>query len=129
MLRSNIILSGLFLVMLAGPRAAMAAEIQGDKPNSAEAGEEVLACMDKIGIKGHPHKLDTITRLSAVSAWTQMAIKYGEEYTMWHNAKGKSIKCKKLPRSEFLLCFAKGRPCRAIITGKTAENKQTSLPA
>jgi hypothetical protein len=123
MLRSNIILSGLFLVMLAGPRAAMAAEIQNIKPNSAVAGEDAPVCHNKFGIKGHPHKLDTIARLSAVSAWTEMAIKYGEEYTMWHNAKGKSIKCKKLPRSEFLLCFAKGRPCRAIITGKTAENK------
>lgn len=59
-----------------------------------------------------------------MSAWTEMATKYGEEYTMWHNAKSKSINCKKLPRSEFLLCFAKGRPCRAIITGKTAENKK-----
>ena len=52
MLRSNIILSGLFLGMLAGPRAAMAAEIQNIKPNSAVAGEDAPACYNKFGIKG-----------------------------------------------------------------------------
>ena len=123
MLRSNIIFSGLLLVMLVGPRAAMAAETQDGKPGAAVAGEEAPACQKKIGNKGRPHKLNMVASLGAVRAWTEMAMKYGEEYTMWHNAKNKSIKCKKMPRSDFFVCFATGKPCRAATTGKTAENK------
>ena len=40
MLRSNIIFSGLLLVMLVGSSSAMAADPQDAKPVAAEAGEE-----------------------------------------------------------------------------------------
>ncbi len=52
-----------------------------------------------------------------------MAMKYGEEYTMWHNAESQRIKCNKLARSEFFVCFASGKPCRAANDGKTASSK------
>ena len=122
-LRSNIIFSGLLLVMLVGPRAVMAANPQDAKPVAAEAGEETPPCQKKVSIKGRPHKLNTVASIGAMRAWTQVAKKYGEEYTMWHNAKNPSIKCEKLPRSDFFVCFATGKPCRAATTSKKAGNK------
>ena len=123
MLRSNIIFPLLLLVMLVGSSAVMAAEPQDAKPVAAEAGEETPLCQKKVGIKGRPHKLNMVASLGAVRAWTEMAMKYGEEYTMWHNAENQIIKCDKLPRSDFFVCFASGKPCRAVNDGKTALNK------
>ncbi len=68
MLRSNIIFSGLLLVMLVGPRAAMAAEPQDAKPVAAEVGEETPPCQKKISIKGRPHKLNTVASIGAMRA-------------------------------------------------------------
>lgn len=102
----------------------MAAETQDVMPGAAaQAGEEAPACQKKVSTKGRPHKINKLARLAAMRAWTEMAIKYGEEYTMWHNAKNPNIKCKKLPRSEFIECFAKGKPCRATHSGKAASSK------
>lgn len=71
MLRSNIFIAMLILVMLVGPRTAMAADTQGGKLGADVAGEEAPACQSKIGIKGRPHKLNPVARLSAVRAWTK----------------------------------------------------------
>ena len=123
MSRSKNFFSAILLSMLVGPGAAMAAETLGGPGTEAQAGEETPTCQDKIGIKGRPHKISTVARLAAVSAWTEMAKKHGADYAMWHNAKSSNIKCKKLPRSEFILCFATGKPCHASSNGKTASNK------
>ena len=124
MSRSKIFFSAILLVMLVGPRTAMAAETQGGKPGAATpADEAVPECQKKVGVKGRPHKLNTVASLGAVRAWTQKAMKYGEQYSMWHNAKSQGIKCKKLPRSDYFVCFATGKPCRAANDGKTASNK------
>ena len=87
------------------------------------AGEDVPMCQKKVGVSGRPHKLNTVASLGAVRAWTQQAMKYGEEFSMWHNAKSSSVKCKKLDRSDYYVCFATGKPCRAANDGKTALNK------
>jgi len=70
-------------------------------------------CYKKIGIKGRPHKLNTVASLSAVRLWSEAANKHGPKYAMWHNAANSSIKCQKLPRSEYFSCFASGKPCPA----------------
>ena len=124
MSRSKIFLSAIFLVMLVGPRTAMTAETLDSKPEaSAPAGEENPECQKKVSNKGRPHKLTTVASLAAVSAWSQRAKKYGEEYTMWHNAKNQSLKCEKQPRSDYYVCFASGKPCRATNHEKTASSR------
>ncbi len=102
----------------------MAAETQDGKPGAtAQVGEEAPACQKKVSTKGRPHKINMVASLAAVRAWTQMAMKYGEEYTMWHNAESQSIKCNKLARSESFVCFASGKPCRTAHSDKTASSK------
>lgn len=124
MSRCKIFFSAILLVMLVGPTAAMAAEPQDGKPGAAApAGEETPMCLEKVSTKGRPHKLNVVASLGTVRAWTQKAMKYGEEYTMWHNAENQIVKCDKLPRSDFFVCFASGKPCRAVNDGKTALNK------
>lgn len=71
------------------------------------------ACYKKINVKGRPHRISTVASLSAVRMWSQLAMKHGDSYSMWHNAKGTSVKCEKLPRSDYYACFAAGKPCRA----------------
>ena len=43
---------------------------------------------------------------------------------MWHNAKSAKIKCKKFPRSDYYMCFAGGKPCRALYVDVTDDNGQ-----
>lgn len=97
---------GLLLVLATPP--AMAAKKQTD--TSAPVADK-NGCFKKVGGKGRPHKLSSVANLSAVRAWVQMALKYGDDYAMWHNAGGSSVKCKKLPRSDYYSCFASGKPC------------------
>jgi hypothetical protein len=124
MLHSKFFFSAILLVMFVGPPTAIAAETQAGKPEAeAQAGEESPECQDKVGDMGHPHKIDAIARLAAVRAWSLEAKKYGEEYTMWHNAKSQSIRCDKLARSDYIMCFASGKPCRAAHTSKTASHQ------
>ena len=52
-----------------------------------------------------------------VHAWAEQAKKYGASYAMWHNARGANIKCEKFPRSDYYMCFAGGKPCRALYAG------------
>ena len=124
MSRTKILYSAILLVMLVGPRTAMAAETQGAKPGeAATTGEAVAECQKNVSVKGRPHKMNTLASLGAVRAWTQKAMKYGEQYSMWHNAKSPNLKCEKLTRSDYYVCYAKGKPCRAANAGKTASNK------
>lgn len=81
------------------------------KAKQAVPGED--GCYKKVGVKGRPHKLNTVASLSAVRQWSESAKKHGENYAMWHNASGSSIKCEKLPRSDYYSCFASGKPCPA----------------
>ena len=64
----------------------------------------------------------TVAALAAVSAWAELANKYGAGYAMWHNASGAKIKCEKFPRSDYYMCFAGGKPCRALYAGVTGSH-------
>ncbi len=120
---TKILYSAILLVMLVGPRIATAAETVSAKPGeAAPVGEAAPECQKKVGVSGRPHRLNTVASLGAVRAWTQMAMKYGEQYSMWHNAQSPGIKCKKLPRSDYYVCHATGKPCRGAEDGKTAAN-------
>ncbi len=122
--RTKILYSAILLVMLVGPRTAMAVETKGAKPaEAAPAGEAVAECQKKVSNKGRPHRISSVANLEAIRAWSQKAMKYGEQYSMWHNAKSATIKCEKLPRSDYFVCFASGKPCPASKSGKTASNK------
>jgi hypothetical protein len=104
--------------MLVGPRAAMTAETEATKVE-----EGAPACQKKVSNTGRLHRMNTVATLSGIRAWSQRAMKYGEEYTMWHNAKSQTIKCDKLARSDYFVCFVSGKPCRTSNDGKTASNK------
>lgn len=94
---------------LAGPLSNAAHAAGSAKAAKAVPGKD--GCYKKIGVKGRPHKLNTVASLSAVRLWSEKAKKHGEKYAMWHNALGSNIKCEKLPRSDYYSCFAAGKPC------------------
>jgi len=101
-------LAGLVLCASLPVNNAYAAKAKAAQSTPGEDG-----CYKKIGIKGRPHKLNTIASLSAVRQWSQAATKHGETFAMWHNASNGTIKCEKLPRSDYYSCFASGKPCPA----------------
>lgn len=109
---ARLIFVSIVLGLLMVPDLAQAAanEIEQPKPYSEDPSK---LCYKAINLNGLPHKLSTVAGLSAVRQWTQAAMKYGEDYSMWHNAVSASIKCEKFPRSDYYMCFAKGKPCRS----------------
>lgn len=102
---------GLIAILLA-TGASRAAENLASEANPKA--ENTVTCHKTLTVNGLPHKLNVVASLGAVRAWSERAKKYGEEYAMWHNAKGANIKCKKFPRSEYHMCFAAGKPCRRM---------------
>ena len=105
------------LALLAGAGASQAAENQDGKPDVKPKKND--GCQKSLTITGRPHKLSTVAALAAVRAWAEQAKKYGADYAMWHNARGAKIKCEKFPRSDYYMCFASGKPCRALYAGVT----------
>lgn len=101
----------LALGTLSGPLADTAMAAATAKAANAVPGKD--GCYKKIGVKGRPHKLNTVASLSAVRQWSEAAKKHGDKYAMWHNASGSNVKCEKLPRSDYYSCFAAGKPCPA----------------
>lgn len=101
------------LALLAGAGAIQASENRDGKLGVKAS--KTVECQKPLIVIGRPHKLSTVASLSAVRAWVEQAKKYGEEYTMWHNARGAKIKCEKYPRSDYYKCIAGGVPCRARI--------------
>lgn len=105
-----------WLASIVGMTAFAVSSLTDAPPASAKTKPQAPdgdGCYKKIGIKGRPHKLNTVASLSAVRQWSQAANKHGEQYAMWHNAANSSIKCEKLPRSDYYACFASGKPCPA----------------
>ncbi|MGI9387869.1 MAG: hypothetical protein ACR2OX_10605 [Methyloligellaceae bacterium] len=75
---------------------------------------EKRVCGKYAVVKGFPNKVKTVASLSAVRLWTEAAQKKsGPEYAMWHNASRKELKCIFVQNSEYIMCFAKGTPCKA----------------
>lgn len=112
MSRPKIIVAALALTTLSLSAAGMhdsVAHAAKAKATQITPGED--GCYKKIAIKGRPHKLNTVASLSAIRQWSQAATKHGEAFAMWHNASSGTVKCEKLPRSDYYSCFASGKPC------------------
>lgn len=107
--RSIICCAAILMALFAGPVTGEAAETQGAKPGA----EEPVQCYKKLRVKGRSNKISSIATISAVRAWAQKAKKYGEEYTIWSEAKNTAIKCNMMEDSNRYLCFASAKPCRA----------------
>ncbi|MEM8744836.1 MAG: hypothetical protein AAGF14_09405 [Pseudomonadota bacterium] len=108
MLRLGFLLAALFILCVAGPGAGSASEKQG----AADEAKKTPVCHKKISIKGRPHRISSVASLSAIRMWSQMAMKHGDSYSMWHNAKSTKVSCEKLPRSDYFACYAEGKPCQ-----------------
>ncbi len=107
------------LALFSGPGTGGAAEDKKGKP----AAEEVVQCQKKLGVKGRPHRISTVATLTAVRAWVQYAEKYGKEYAIWNEAEKGTIKCEKLERSDYYVCFASGKPCLTKTLSTAAPKK------
>lgn len=114
-------IDGLKLSCCAAMIALLAGISLSSGPEPALAGEE-RTCGKFLAVKGFPNKTETVASLSAVRLWTDAAQKTnGPEYAMWHNAGRKELKCVFVQKSEYMMCFAKGLPCKASKnSGKSA---------
>ena len=106
---SIIYCTAILLALFAGPSAGDTAESQNAKPEA----EAPVQCHKKFGVKGRPHRISSVATLNAIRAWSDHAKKLGKEYAMWSEVENGAIKCEKLKRSDYYLCFVSGKPCRA----------------
>jgi hypothetical protein len=95
----------------------------------AQAGSGERSCGRRVVAKGFPNKIKTVANLSALRIWSEtVKDKHGADYAMWHNAKGSSIKCSPVQKSDYFMCIAMGRPCKMHAadagTEKTAQHTQ-----
>ncbi len=114
MLRQAILAAVLCPFCLVGTSDGMASEKQSANKQAESKANQSPACHKRIIIRGRPHRISTVAGLNAIRVWAQEAMKHGDAYGMWHNARGSSVKCEKLPRSDYYACFAEGKPCRSI---------------
>ena len=112
MLRLGFLVTALCVWFISGPDAGFASEKSNAGSGAADETKQAPVCHKKINVNGRPHRISSVAGLSAIRMWLQMAMKHGDEYSMWHNAKSTSVKCKKLPRSDYFACNAEGKPCR-----------------
>jgi hypothetical protein len=98
---------------LMNPNWAQAAANRENQPKQS-ADEPFELCQKGIKRAGLPNRLSTVAGLSAIRRWAQAAMKYGDTYSMWHNAQGSNVKCEKFDRSDYYKCIASGKPCRAV---------------
>lgn len=83
--------------------------------SAADKSEEEARCEKGISAKGYPHLIKSIATLSALRTWSQRAnSKHGSEYSMWHNADTQTMKCEQKENSDFYVCIAGGKPCKAM---------------
>lgn len=122
---ARVIFAAILLGFLMVPNLAQAAK---EKTKKSESGSEEPAKLCHKGIKGTglPNKLSTIASLSAIRLWTQVAMKHGENYSMWHNAKSAGVKCEKIKNSDFYRCIASGKPCRAVSLDQATAKAQSN---
>ena len=107
--RSIIYCAAILMALFAGPVTGNAAETQAAKSGV----EEPVQCHKNLRVKGRSNKISSIATISAVRAWAQKAKKHGEEYTIWSQAKSTGIKCNRVEDTEYYVCFASAKPCRA----------------
>ena len=120
---ARVIFASALLGFLATPELAQAASKESEQP-AASSGEPGQLCHKGIKSTGLPNKLSAIAGLSAIRLWTQVAMKHGENYSMWHNAKSAGVKWEKFKNSDYYKCVASGKPCRAVsLDQATAEGQ------
>lgn len=119
---ARLIFAAAVLGCLIVPDLAQAAANEKDQPKPT-AGDPAKLCYKGLKRAGRPHKLSTVASLSAVRQWAQAAMKYGEDYSMWHNALSSGVKCEKFPRSDYFMCIASGKPCRSMYVDHAAADE------
>ena len=72
-------------------------------------------CKRKLSAIGTPNRIKSIAQFNALRAWTEATKKYGDSYAQWHNAQGGTIKCDRLPRSDYFRCTAAANPCLPMV--------------
>lgn len=71
-----------------------------------------LVCKKKIKQIGFPNIIKSVAHLRAVVQWTDKVKKeHDEDFATWHNAKSKSVSCKKENRSQYYTCTLSAIPC------------------
>ena len=80
-----------------------------------------LVCKKKIKQIGFPNIIKSIAHLRAVVQWTDKVKKeHDEEFALWHNAKAKSVSCKRENKSQYYTCTLSAIPCaHKEVTPKT----------
>ena len=122
---ASLIFSAAMLGLLVVPDLAQAAAKEKDQtPPDAE--EVVELCHKGIKRTGTPSKLSVVAGLSAVRQWTQAAMKFGDNYSMWHNAQSSGVKCEKFENSDYYKCVASGKPCRAASLDQATADEHTN---
>ena len=71
-----------------------------------------LVCKKKIKLIGFPNILQSIAHMRTIIQWTEKVKKeYNEDFAGWHNAKAKSVSCKKENKSQYFTCTLSAIPC------------------
>ena len=74
--------------------------------------ETELVCKKKVKQIGFPNILQSIAHMRTVIQWTEKVKKeYDEDFSGWHNAKAKSVSCKKENKSQYFTCTLSAIPC------------------
>ena len=97
--------------------------------SAADKSEEEARCERKVSGKGYPNLIKSIASLSALRSWSQRANNmHGADYSMWHNAEGQDMDCEQKANSDFYVCIASGKPCKAM-TAKSPSKQAQKRPA
>lgn len=89
-----------------------------------------LVCKKKIKQIGFPNILKSIAHLRAVVQWTDKVKKeHDEDFATWHNAKSKSVSCKRENKSQYYTCTLSAIPCanKEVKPETEAETKSETI--
>lgn len=71
-----------------------------------------LVCKEPIKLKGIPNRLEPIANMRIIIQWSEnVRKKIDDDHAQWHNAKNKSVKCKKEINSSYYYCELVATPC------------------
>ena len=69
-------------------------------------------CKKPVKARGPGNTLASVAELKAIIIWSDKVSKaHDSEHANWHNAKSKSLKCKKQTNSNYFYCELKATPC------------------
>lgn len=79
-------------------------------------------CQKPIKARGPGNTLASVAELKAIIIWLEKVTKaHNAEHANWHNAKSKSVKCKKQPKSSYFYCELRATPCIHQLVPKETE--------